>query len=364
MPMVAAGCGGGAPPPPRAVERSAGSSGGSAPAPGRVRAPAKRGVIRWTRLSHLAGRGARAGHDAAEWEPAFEGGPARDAELSQPYIALQGASGAIFVADKDAHAVRRIDPDGTIHTHVGTNERGDGPDTATPPRQVALGHPNGLFLIGDGSLLVLDLDNAKVRRVSADGARAETVFRVAGGLGKGRGLWATPDGDRVWVSGGTRLVLWERGKAARTLAEGFTSLGNLLGDGEGGLWVADRGGDKVEHVDASGRVTPVAGSGTAGPAREGWVPATRAPMDGPRSMVVLPGDTLLIAEHEGRRIWELRDGLARVRLDLARPQTWPAEREGPDLGVIRGMTLAPDGSLLLADDDAGYVHRLEWTREP
>ncbi len=87
-------------------------------------------------------------------------------------------------------------------------------------------------------------------------------------------------------------------------------------------------------------------------------------MDGPRSLVALPGDTMLVAEHEGRRVWEIRDGLARVVLALDRRDTWPPEREGPDLGVIRGMTLTPDGSLLLADDDAGFVHRLLWARGP
>src|SRR5687767_5783547 len=45
-----------------------------------------------------------------EWN-AVEGLNALSAELSEPHFAMEDIHGRIFVADKNAHAIRRIDPD-------------------------------------------------------------------------------------------------------------------------------------------------------------------------------------------------------------------------------------------------------------
>ena len=55
-----------------------------------------------------------------EWNHA-EGLPAVEAELSEPHSAMQDIYGRVYLADKNANAIRRIDTDGTIHTVAGMN---------------------------------------------------------------------------------------------------------------------------------------------------------------------------------------------------------------------------------------------------
>jgi hypothetical protein len=123
-----------------------------------------------------------------KWQATFEGGPATGALLSRPHIAMADDAGNIFIADKDAHAVRKVLPDGTIITVAGVNAPGNGPDEPTPGTEVALGEPNGLWVRGDGTTYILDLANSKVRRLDPAGTLS-TLFMVPGGIVAGRGLW-------------------------------------------------------------------------------------------------------------------------------------------------------------------------------
>ncbi len=317
--------------------------------------------VRIERSEHLAGAAQQAGKAENDWDPSFEGGPATRAELSEPYFAVQDAAGRVYVADKYAHAVRRIDPDGTIHTHAGTNAPGDGPDAPTPPRSVALQRPNGLFLTPDGALFVLDLDNAKVRRVAPDGAAMETVLRADTDFGKGRGLWVR--GDTIFVAAGTRLVSGRPGGPATTAWDGFVSLGNLLGEPDGALLAADRGGDRVVRLVPGEPPRPFFGGGATDATEAAPTPATEIRTDGPRSVVRLAPGLHLVAEHEGGRIFCVAAGRARPIFDRARAP-YPFEHEGPPIGAMRGLARAPDGTLLLVHADVGAVHRLHLAGVP
>jgi hypothetical protein len=81
-------------------------------------------------LTTIAGAGKS--DDGNEWQSSFEGGPATDAELSRPHMALTDAAGNIYIADKLSHGIRKVTPDGTIHTAAGTNVSGNARDSAIP----------------------------------------------------------------------------------------------------------------------------------------------------------------------------------------------------------------------------------------
>jgi DNA-binding beta-propeller fold protein YncE len=108
-------------------------------------------------LRHLAGTGAQ-GYTG-------DGGPARVATLGGPKgLALAGR--ALFVADTENHAIRRIDLDtGIITTVLGTGVRGDGPEP--DPRQCRLSRPHGVFADGDGTLYVGDSEAHRIRVLKA-----------------------------------------------------------------------------------------------------------------------------------------------------------------------------------------------------
>jgi sugar lactone lactonase YvrE len=140
-------------------------------------------------LTHVAGRALD--EDANSWNSTFEGHhDAREIELSNPHMAVADAMGNIYIADKESHSILKVTPAGTIHTVAGTHLGGNGGDGPATQREIS--NPNGCFVLADGTLFVLDLDNAKIRRVGTDG-QMTTVFQVPEGFRFGRGLWVSPD---------------------------------------------------------------------------------------------------------------------------------------------------------------------------
>jgi hypothetical protein len=95
-----------------------------------------------------------------------DGGPATEALLNSPHGLAVDAGGHVFLAD--IYRVRRIDRvTGIITTVAGSGEQGYGGDggPATAGQLSAL----RVEALADGSLLVADNDNNRLRRVGADG---------------------------------------------------------------------------------------------------------------------------------------------------------------------------------------------------
>jgi sugar lactone lactonase YvrE len=94
-----------------------------------------------------------------------DGGPATEAELNNPVGVALDAHGRLYIADTENHCVRRLDLDGTIHTVVGTcTERGDRGEGG-PPTEARLDRPYGVTVSPDGDLYVVDTYNHRIRRV-------------------------------------------------------------------------------------------------------------------------------------------------------------------------------------------------------
>lgn len=111
---------------------------------------------------------------------AGDGGPATEAVLFRPRGVAVGPDGGVWFTDRDNSAVRRIDPDGTITTAVGgkgVGYTGDG----GPATRARLRRPRGLAFAPDGTLHVADRNNHAIRRIDHDG----TITTVAGGNGPG-----------------------------------------------------------------------------------------------------------------------------------------------------------------------------------
>jgi DNA-binding beta-propeller fold protein YncE len=116
------------------------------------------------RLSVFAGTG----------REGIDDGPARQATFSQPSgLALAGR--ALFVVDAEASALRRIDLEtARVDTLVGTGLFDFG-ETDGLFEVAQLQHPGGIAVLGDGSLLIADTYNHKVRRVDLSERRVTTV---------------------------------------------------------------------------------------------------------------------------------------------------------------------------------------------
>ncbi len=114
-----------------------------------------------------------------------DGGSATAAWVWAPFGLAVGPDGTLYFSDVIDCRIRRVSPDGTIHTVAGTGERGFGGDGG-PATAARLHGPTGLALGPDGSLYVADAHNYRVRRIVPEGS-IHTVAGNGGTTYQGRG---------------------------------------------------------------------------------------------------------------------------------------------------------------------------------
>jgi DNA-binding beta-propeller fold protein YncE len=107
------------------------------------------------RVVHIAGNGKKG--------LTGDNGPAREAALNGPKgIAFSPKDGALYLADTENHAIRRIDlKSGIITTVAGNGERGDGPEP--DPKSCRMNRPHGVFVARDGAVYVGDSEAHRIR---------------------------------------------------------------------------------------------------------------------------------------------------------------------------------------------------------
>lgn len=221
------------------------------------------------RLTTIAGNGDKA--------YAGDGGPALDASFSAPHEIRFDRDGHLFVVERDAHVVRRVDARSrVVSTVAGTGEAGfsgdGGPATAAQFRQ-----PHSIAFDERGSLLVCDIGNGRLRRIDM-GAGAITTLS---GTGERE---PTPD----------------QGPLAGTPLRGPRSIDT---DGEGNAYLVLREGNAVFRLDLrAGRLQRIAGTGETGYTGDGG-PAIVATFNGPKGIAYSAADrSLYIVDTENHVI--------------------------------------------------------------
>ena len=108
------------------------------------------------RLYHIAGTGEK-GYSG-------DGGPAKAATLAGPKGIEVGPDSAIYLADTENHAIRRIDATtGLISTVAGDGSAHDGPDGDA--LKCGLARPHGVYVDKAGNVYIGDSENHRVRVV-------------------------------------------------------------------------------------------------------------------------------------------------------------------------------------------------------
>ena len=251
-----------------------------------------------------------------------DGGPALAAAINHPRGIAFLRDGSFVFAEPFANTVRRVTSDGTITTIAGTGEAGYSGDggLATAAR-LFLAH--GVAQLPDGSLLVADAGNNRIRRI-ADGI----ITTVAGTGGRGfsgdggPAVAATIDNPRgvaVLPGGGFLIPDTDNHRVRRVDVNGtITTVAGMgtpgfSGDGgaavdaqlrrpfgvaptaDGGFLIVDVGNQRIRRVSREGVITTVAGTGVNGFSGDAG-PATAAELDSPHNVAVLPDGGFLIAD--------------------------------------------------------------------
>lgn len=170
-----------------------------------------------------------------------DGGSAQDASFYFPMdVAVEPASGLVYVCDYNNHRVRRIDADGKVRTVAGSGDLGD---TEGPALTAKLHHPASVsFDPRSGEMYIA-------------GWHVHRVIRLMSGL-------ATNFQPVIQhYAGGVRGNAGDEGPV--TSAE-FDYPSCVTFDAAGGWYVSDQNNHRVRRVDPSGAIHALAGSGAPG----------------------------------------------------------------------------------------------------
>jgi len=263
-----------------------------------------------------------------------DGGPAIAAALNMPHELRFDSFGNIYIAERDNHVIRRVDKaTGVITTAAGTGVAGFSGDGG-PAIKAQLRQPHSIVFDRDGTLLICDIGNRRIRRLHVDTGIIETYA----GTGESG---ATADGAAVK---NTPL------NGPRTLA--------LASNGD--LYLALREGNAIYRISASSQTLHhVAGTGEQGYAGDGR-PAKTAKLGGPKGLALAGDDTLYVADTENhviRRI-DLASGVITTVLGTG-------ERgDGPDSDPLKCRLSRPHGvfasgsTLWVSDSEAHRIRVL------
>ncbi len=251
-----------------------------------------------------------------------DGGPAALARLNAPREFSMLADGSILIADTGNHRIRRLAPDGTITTVAGTGQgfAGDG----GPATSASLNAPTGTTPLPDGSILIADTGNDRVRRIAPNGV----IATVAGGV---RGF--SGDGDPA--------------RRARLAAPADVQ---AIGP-NGGYLVIDSANDRVRRVTPLGAIFTVSGGSPGLQGDNG--PASRGLLNAPTAIQSAPGGGVLVADTGNSRVRRLSDVGA-----LPAPVRGRSLLVTPAAGAVRVQPIGTPASIALREPDIA-PHRSE-----
>jgi hypothetical protein len=253
------------------------------------------------------------------------GNPAT-ATLSNPSGVFATSDGSIYIADTGSHRIRKVSPAGTITTVAGTGAAGFSGDSGLAVN-AQLQSPTGIFVLTDSTIYIADRDNHRVRRVDPTGTITTVAGNgIAGYSGEGTATTAqlrSPTG--VFVDASNRLYIADRDNhrirrvsgttistVAGTGAAGFSGDGGVptsaqlrfpegvFVEGSSVIYIADRDNHRIRKVSGS-KITTVAGNDVAGFFGDGG-PATSASLAFPTSVWLETSGNLLIADRFSQRV--------------------------------------------------------------
>src|SRR5215213_873091 len=239
-------------------------------------------------ISTVAGNGSTGNGTSSS--PPGDGGPAIQAQVSQPKWITVGPDGSLYISDPGYYRIRKVDPGRVITTLAGTGQRcvsgapcGDG----GPASQATFNSLRGIALGPDGSLYIADTDACRIRRIGPDGKISTVAGRITSLDPRGFAGDGGPASDALF-------------NVPKTVAVGP----------DGSLYIADENNNRVRRVGPDGVITTVAGTGTAfaGTIQTGFVfyggdggPATQSQLQ-PSHALLGPDGALYIWGSNMRRV--------------------------------------------------------------
>jgi hypothetical protein len=238
--------------------------------------------------------------------------------------------GNLYTAATNDHVVRVVSPTGFINTYAGTGAQGYSGDGGAAT-SAQLDSPTGIAVDSSNNVYIADTHNNRIREVLASTGVINTIAGTgAAGFG----------GD---------------GGAATSAVLNYPTA--VAVDSAGNVYIADTNNHRIREIK-SGTISTVAGDGEQFYSGDGGL-ATAAGLDSPNGVAVDRAFNIYIGDTHNQRVRLVTfttgiittyagigvktytaDGVAANTSGLARP---------------RGLAIAPNGTLLIADSDNDRV---------
>jgi sugar lactone lactonase YvrE len=335
-----------------------------------------------------------------------DGGPATQASLNfgneagAAQIAVD-AAGNLYIPDSADNRVREVDTTGMIKTIAGTGNPclipgpgncGDGGQAIA----ATLNLPSAVFVSGS-NIYIADEFDEEIRVVNSDGFIATVAgnggFGFTGDGGPAVSA-ALSDPVGVFVDGNGNLFIADQGNNRIREVNGNADINTTIGGGTGGdggaplsanfayaydlaldaannQFIIDFATSRIREV-AAGVVTTVAGSGTAAYSGDGAAP-TNATLDYPRGVAVDGTGDIFIADAANNAVRETHPSLAGgvVIITYAgngvacSPPTGACGDGGAansaNLSTPNGVAVDSNGNLFIADTGDNRIRRVDGT---
>jgi uncharacterized protein (TIGR03437 family) len=233
--------------------------------------------------------------------------------LAAPEGIVVDRAGNLFIADTGNHRVRRLSPDGQMAVIAGTGVAGFNGE-AVDARDAQLSFPTSLAIDIDGTLLIADTGNHRIRRLTTSGyimTIAGAGERGFGGDGAGaflakldspRALTVDRHGNLYFSDSGTHRIRCISAQGAiRTVAAALLHPSGLAVDDDGTVYVSDTGNHRLLRVIPNGVPELLAGTGVRGFANDPG-PALTAQFNEPAGLLLDSTGALYVADRRNHRI--------------------------------------------------------------
>ncbi len=216
----------------------------------------------------------------------FADGQGAEASFSYPVGVAVDHEGHVYVADHSNHRIRKITPTGKVTTMAGSGNAAfeDGMGV-----QSSFRYPVGVAVDHEGHVYVADHSNHRIRKIMPtgkvttmagsgnaafeDGMGVQSSFRYPVGVavdheghvyvadnGNHRIRKITPTG-KVTTMAGSGSAAFEDGMGVQS---SFSNPAGMAVDHQGHVYVADNSNDRIRKITPAGEVTTLAGSGESG----------------------------------------------------------------------------------------------------
>jgi len=261
--------------------------------------------------------------------------PATSTLLQAPEGLMVDATGNLFISEWYGNTIDVLAPDGSLATIAGKGRPGYSGDGKAIDENID--SPTAMAMEPDGSLLFVDNGNNCIRHIDTSGMMT-TVAGVCGVHGN--------SGD-----GGPAT----EARLARPLG--------LVLDGTGGFYFSDNDKGLVQHVDATGKISTIAGAGSVSPLNIGPNGVKASSLDlGRTSYVLLDTKGNLYVTDLRLSIIVKIDPLGIATVIAGTGKDGDSGDGGPatqaELNFPAGLAMDPQGNLYVADSFNNVIREI------